>query len=371
MRIDLYILREWGKVFLLTLCVIIGLILLNDIQDNLQDLVGYGASQGAILQYYLVKFPSLLPVALPISFLLSLLFSLGSLHRNHEITAMRAAGLTLLRIARSLWLVAVILSCLLFYLNARWVPWSVETARALWNDAAFSKALETEAPEEVGLIHNLTFFNRKDGRLWFLNRFNEFNYRAYGLTLSELDSSGEETKRIVANEAYFDDLSGHWILLQGRETWFGPDGEGPVRSLAFERKVATDAREEPDLMKALEKRPGDLSLRELKFVVDYLRPADDPRLASYAVTFYDRFFNPLSCLIVLGLAIPFSVSGMRTNPFVGVSKAMGFFVLYYLVVNIGQIAGGNGFPPIWAALLPNLVALLLITHYFIRLQRPS
>ena len=123
-------------------------------------------------------------------------------------------------------------------------------------------------------------------------------------------------------------------------------------------------------MKALEKRPKDLSLSELKTVVDYLRPSGDLRIAKYAVTFYDRLFSPVSCLIILGLAIPFSVSGVRTNPFVGVSKAMGLLFLYYILLNIAQLVGSSGFSPFWAASIPNLAAFVLIGYYYMRLQHP-
>ena len=105
-------------------------------------------------------------------------------------------------------------------------------------------------------------------------------------------------------------------------------------------------------------------------MVDYLKPAEDPRLATYAVTFYDRLFSPVSCLIILGLAIPFSVTGVRTNPFVGVSKAMGLLFLYYILLNVAQFAGTSGFDPLIAASLPNIAAFLLIGWYYFKLQRP-
>ncbi len=372
MRLDRYILEEWLKVFVLTLFAIFGLLIVSDVQDNLPDLLGFGATRAQMLAYYLVRLPSFMPVVLPVSFMVSLLFCLSQFHRKHEITAMRAAGLSLTRITRSLWAAGVLLTAALFHLNASLVPWSVERARQMWNELAFAKALREDVPlEQVGLLYNLTFFNRKDGRLWFINRFNEYTYRAHGITVSELDPDGLELRRIAANEGFYDDLQGTWTFLDGRETLFDQRTGEPVRSLAFDRLPMPGFGEHPDLMKYLEKRPRDLSLRELKAVVDYLRPAGDPRLAAYAVTFYDRLFNPVSCLIILGLAIPFSVRGVRTNPFVGVSKAMGLFFVYYLLVHAGQLAGAGGFSPFWSASLPNLAAFAVIGYHYLRLRRPG
>ena len=372
MLLDRYIFLEWFKVFCMTIFVLFGLMIIGDLQDNLPDLLGFGASTGEIIWYYLIKLPALMPVALPMTFMISLLFTLGQFHKNHEITAMRAAGCSLFRITRSLWVAAALLTVLLFQLNANLVPWSVEKSRDTWNELAFSKALsEDTAEEEVGLVYNLTFFNRKDGRLWFLNRFNEYNYRAYGVTISELrPENGAEMTRLVANEGFYDDLNGGWTLIRGRETTFSSETGDPIRSMPFDQVHYPDFHEDPDLMKTLEKRPKDLSLSELKSVVDYLRPAEDPRLARYAVTFYDRLFSPLGCLIVIGLAIPFSVTGVRTNPFVGVSKAMGLLFLYYFLLNVAQYAGTSGVSPFLAALIPQIAALGLIGYYFLRLQRP-
>ncbi|MGC9452025.1 MAG: LptF/LptG family permease [Oceanipulchritudo sp.] len=372
MLIDRYVFSEWLKVFLLSLFVLFGLLIIGDIQDDLPDLLGFGAGQSEITRYYLIKAPSFVPVVLPVAFMVSLLFSLGQFHRNHELTAMRVAGCSLFRITRSLWAMAVVLTISLFQLNANLVPWSVEQSRETWNDLAYSKAIAEDVPEEqVGLLYNMTFFNRKDGRLWFINRFNEYNYRAYGLTVSEIRAGdGVELRRYVANEGYYDDLGGGWTFLEGRQTEFSETTGEPVRSLAFEELRLRSFTEDPDLMKALEKEAKDLSLSELKSVVDYLRPAEDPRLATYAVTFYDRLLSPVSCLVIIGLAIPFSVSGVRTNPFVSVSKAMGLFLLYYLLVNVAQLVGAGGFSPLWAALIPNIAAFGLIGYYFLKLQHP-
>ena len=372
MLIDRYVFREWFKAFLTSIFVLFGLVLISDIQDNLQDLLAFGAAPLEIGRYYLIKLPSFMPVALPMALMVSLLFSLGQLHRNHEITSLRAAGCSLFRITRSLWLAALVLTGVLFQLNANLVPWSVEQARQIWNDLAYSSAIKEEIPEEeVGLLYNMTFFNRKDGRLWFINRFNEYNYRAYGITVSEIrPGDGTELSRLVANEGFYDDLGEGWTFLKGRTTTFDPETGDPVRSLAFENEHYRHYKEDPDLMKALEKRPKDLSLSELKTVVDYLRPAEDPRLATYAVTFYDRLFSPVSCLVIIGLAIPFSTTGVRTNPFVSVSKAMALFLLYYLLLNVAQLAGSGGFDPFWAATIPNIAAFLLIGYHFFRLRHP-
>ena len=68
---------------------------------------------------------------LPLTLLVSLLYTLGQMHRHHEFTALRAAGISLWRITAPVWFVGLLCCGLLGWLNASVVPWSVEESRAL------------------------------------------------------------------------------------------------------------------------------------------------------------------------------------------------------------------------------------------------
>ena len=100
-------LKEWAVAFALTLGVVMGILVLQNMYDSLPDLLDTGAGFQAIVFFYLLSLPAYIPAILPIAFLVSLLFSLGALHRNNEIIAMRAAGASLLRLSRGLWGVGV------------------------------------------------------------------------------------------------------------------------------------------------------------------------------------------------------------------------------------------------------------------------
>ena len=124
----------------------------------------------------------------------------------------------------------LVLSGLLFYLTASLVPQSVERARTFFENLEYS-ALDGEAEsKEQGLVYNLGFDNRKDGRLWFMNRFSERAWLGLGVNVHTRDADGQELKRISASEAYFDDTQGHWVF------WAGVRG-------FHERRTRTCARE--------------------------------------------------------------------------------------------------------------------------------
>ena len=59
----------------------------------------------------------------------------------------------------------------------------------------------------------------------------------------------------------------------------------------------------------------------------------------------------------------------RSNPAVGVCKALGLFVLYFLVLKVAAALGARGvIEPLWAAALPNGVVLALGLFYFSRVR---
>ncbi len=359
--IDRHVLSQCLQALGLALAAIVGLLLLQNIYDNLKDLVEFGASEGDIALYYLVLIPSFLPTVMPLAFLISILFGLGQLHRNNEIAAMRACGLGLWRITRSIWWMGAALTLLLFYLNAQLVPWSVEKAQHIWEGYAFAKQLKESDEEAVGIVRGLAYYNHAEDRLWFLNRFSQYNYRGYGITVSKLDEQGREVWRVTANEGFYDDIGGrHWVLIDGRQLTFDPELNETVRNRPFEREAFPELVEDPVLMKLREQRPNDLSFNELQRVLDTSDPVRDPDRLGYLVRYYSMAANPVICLVVVGLGVPFATSGVRVNPMVGMTKAMVLFFAFFAMANVVSILGSQGrLPALWAAWLPTILAAAL------------
>ncbi|CAA6676792.1 MULTISPECIES: LptF/LptG family permease [unclassified Lentimonas] len=355
--IDRYILKEWAVGFALTLGVIVGILILQNMYDSLPDLLEIGASVGEVAFYYVLALPAYLPAILPIAFLVSLLFSLGTLHRNNEITAMRASGAGLFRITRSLWGAGLVLSGLLFYLTASLVPQSVERARTFFENLEYAAlADDNTQAKELGLVYNLGFDNRKDGRLWFMDRFSERAWLGLGVNVHTRGADGQELNRISASEAYYDDTQRHWVFLNGRELMLDPETGDPLRTLQFKEKTFEAFDEDPTLMLALHKKPKSLSLFELRRIIETVPPEENPAVDAYLVRYYSLLAAPFSCLVVVGLAVPFAVSGVRTNPMIGISKCMGYFLVFYILMSVATILGDRQLiPALMAAWLPNVV----------------
>ncbi len=367
--LERHILGEWLKILGLVLATAIGMLLLAKMYDDFRDLVSDGAGAADVIAYYAVLTPSFLTVVLPLAILVSLLYTLGLLHRNNEFTAMRAAGLGLFRLTRGIWIIGAVGCGLMWLLNSRVVPWSVEEGRRIKDSLEFRHEARTEGVERAGLVSSVAFDNRTDGRLWFINRYNRFAGRAYGVTVSVLDSARREMVRYEAREAEYDPAGRGWTFRDGCELHFDIETGEIVRPVTFAVRSFPQFHEDPQLMLLIDRNPIDLSFRELRRLMDYLTAEGNPKLTKYAMRYYSLTADTLSCLIVIAIAIPFAVSGVRVSPVVGVSKSIGLFFVYYLLVSLAAMIGGREIlEPAIAAWLPNLVMVGMAGWFFSRMR---
>lgn len=367
--LDRYLLAEWLKMLGLLLAATMGLLLMTALYDNLRDLIQVGAGAEDILLYYATLMPSHLTVVLPLSMLLSLLFVLGKLHRNNELTAIRAAGLNIFSTTRALWLAGIVLCGVSLLLNARVVPWSVETSRGLMESFEFRAEAKQADGRSLGLVSSVAFDNRPQNRMWFINRYSRYSGKAFGVTVSELDGRRREKTRLVAREATYDAARRAWTFHDGRELWFDPELGELMRSVTFAEKTVPHLNEDPALMLLIDREPQDLSFNELGRITDHFHAEQSPKVVRYEVRYYTVLFSTLGPLIVIAIAVPFAVSGVRVSPAVGVSKSIGLFFIYYLLSSVATLLGGKGYiEPIWAAAMPNLAMIGLAAWFFGRLR---
>jgi len=268
-------------------------------------------------------------------------------------------------------------------LNASVVPWSVETSRTLRDSLAFRRQAQSALQEDtIGAVRRVAFDNRtvgagQSGRLWFINRYSQFTQHAYGVTVSVFeqsegveDSGGRrESRRIVATEAWRDEAAGGWIFANGQELFFDVES-GEIRApRPFSELVEADFDEEPRVMLMVDRRPADLSFLELRRLVAYYEAEGNVKGAAYAVRYFGLVADTLGPLVVIALAIPFAVSGVRVNPAVGVSKSIGLFFLYYVLMNVASsLAVKQVLEPALAAWLPNAGMSSIAVWLFARLR---
>lgn len=367
---DRHLLREWLQILGFVLAATCGLLVVSVLYDDFQHLRDLGARGATFWRYLLIRMPSFLTIVLPLALLVSLLYALGKLHRANELTAMRAAGVGFLRLTAPIWIVGLLCCALAWWLNTTVVPWSVEESRTMKESLQFrQESAKAVPPDRIGAVNSVAFDNPLARRMWFFNRYSKATQRGYGVSVSQLDAARREVSRIVAAEAWFDRARHGWSFVAGRVLTFAPESGENTGSKPFAELFMANYREEPDLMLLIDRKPSSLSLWELRRLVDYLELERSPKLPAYAVHYYGLIADVVGPLLVIAMAIPFAVSGVRVNPAVGVSKSIGLFFLYYIFVSFGTTLATRGIvEPMIAAGIPHLAMAALALWLFARLR---
>jgi lipopolysaccharide export system permease protein len=366
---DRHLLREWLQILGLVMAAICGILVLNVLFDDFRELREYGARGLVFWEYLAVTLPSFLAIALPIGLLVSVLYALGQLHRANELIAMRAAGVGIFRLTAPIWVIGILCCGLSWWLNTSIVPWSVTQSRSMRETLQFRHQAKTLPNDRLGAVYSVGFDNAAEHRMWFFNRFSRYTHHGYGVSVSELDRQRREVQRVVAAEAALDGTVGGWVFLRGRVLSFNPETGEMMGSKPFARLVQTDYHENPSLMLLIDRKPVDLSLHELRDLITYLATEHSPKVVTYAVRYYSLIADTLGPLIVIAIAIPFAVAGVRVNPAVGVSKSIGLFVLYYVLANFAASLATKGILDAQsAAWLPNIGMAALAMWFFARMR---
>ena len=140
-KIDSYLLRNFLGLFFATFFVAIFILLMQFMWMHVNDLVGKGIELSVLAEFFIYAAASVVPLALPLAILLSSLITFGNLAEKMELTAMKAAGISLFRIMRSLIVTVALLSIGAFFFSNNVLP---KSQMKLW---ALIFSLRQKAPE--------------------------------------------------------------------------------------------------------------------------------------------------------------------------------------------------------------------------------
>jgi len=284
------------------------------------------------------------------------LLGLGGLAATGELTALRAAGMSRLRIAGSaVGLVAVLIVGVVI-LGETAAPWGEQQAQAM----------------QVRLRSGNLGIGSDSG-LWARDGNSIINAR--GTTLKQRDGIGTVQLSDVRVFTFADDgrldrfewaktaeHSGRtWVLRNVRTTTFDADR-------ARTRKVSKRQWESslnPQVLAQSVIRPDYLSMRDLLRNMSYLK-SNGESPGSYAVAFWGRALYPLNVLVLVLCTMPFAFGALRSGGlgkrmFIGMLLAIGWYFLQKAIVNFGTV---YGVPPLLANVLPAVILVLAAWGYF-------
>jgi lipopolysaccharide export system permease protein len=142
-KLDKFILQSFIGPFILTFLVVVFILLMQHMLKYFDDIIGKGLDWSTIgqLLFYFAIFMT--PIGMPLAVLLSTLITFGNLGEHFELTAIKASGVSMVRILRPIFLFVLLLTGIAFYTNNYLVPNAALEAYSLLYDIKQKKpALE-------------------------------------------------------------------------------------------------------------------------------------------------------------------------------------------------------------------------------------
>jgi lipopolysaccharide export system permease protein len=310
-----------------------------------------------VVEYYIVTLPEILSdQVIPVSLLLACLYALTNHSLHNELTAMRAAGVSLWRLSLPYLGVGMAGGMAIFALNELWVPRAADKSRDI-----------LERRKNPGQDRNWTgrldFHNEAERRHWNMARFNRATSEMTGPTVT-WESPDGSSHAIFAKSGIY--TNGQWRFYN-LERWDRAAGEAgfpqqttnSVLDISFSETPASIRTEiKVSALSPTEAAKGpQLSIHELLTYLRWHPHLDrEKRWPSLMTQLQGRIAAPFTCLAVVLIALPFGARSGRRNAFVGVAGSIFICFAYFILQRVSVGLGVAGYlPPVVAAWLPNLV----------------
>ncbi len=121
-RLHKFIITSFLGPFFMTFFICVFILLMQFLWKYIDDMVGKGLDWNVVAELLLYASFGLIPLAFPLAMLLASIMTFGNLGENYELVAMKASGISLFRIMRPLFILAVGLTLLAFYFSNNILP---------------------------------------------------------------------------------------------------------------------------------------------------------------------------------------------------------------------------------------------------------
>lgn len=329
---------------------------LMDLMDHMGSFVDNSATGSMVLRYYLFKSAWIVDTVLPIAVLMATLFTVGTMARYLELTALFTAGMSLLQVTRPLILLALGFT----FFSLGWREFVLPEANLRKN-----KVWEVEIhkhPDRINPTEHIALTG-PDDRKYYARKFDPNSGIITGLKIVTLRGD-KIAERIDAERAEWDGRN--WTLIGVTKRVFRGDQE---TASFVERMTATDLVVDPKSFYQDRIRPQDMNIRQLREHVRIVRESGgDPAAGLVDIQFNLAF--PAVNLIVALMGIVLASGPRKTTVASGFGLTLLISFAYYIFMNFGKSLGHTGtLPPGPAAWSGNVFFLGLFVALFLRVKR--
>lgn len=323
--------------------------------ESMDDFMRQGEHAALLVKFVLYRTPELLALTLPLAMLTAAIVSVGLLVRFNELTAMKAAGMSIYRIMGTVVILGLFVSGASFLVSDKLGPPAAERARAILAEVIGRTA---GAFDTVG---RGWYFDGRSRKIYRYEYFEPGTGRFGRFTAFELDGRSWSLASVVRADEAVLGKDGRFILRGGTRTNLGlPAGSGP----AVGEVVGLDARGAETGSFGPAAVPGQMKYSRLSAYTKRVRKLGF-KTGRLEVELAGRVSFPLACLIMAMIGLPAGLMIGRRGFAAGAGAAIVVAAVYWGIFAFLRSLGYAGtIPPAVAAWGANaifgLAALVLV-----------
>jgi lipopolysaccharide export system permease protein len=351
-----YILKELVLPFFVALTLISFLLLMNRLLTLVDLVLEHGVSFFVVLKLITYVLPATFAITVPMSLLIAVLIALGRLAGDLELVALRASGLSLLRLLLPLAVMGLILSFSMLAFNEYVLPGANLSYKVLFYDIVSKRsnvALQEKAyvKDFEGLI---IYVGDKDPNGEILRDLTILKPAQDKEPLQWIRASwGRVISEKTGFKVYLDLHDGTVHFLNG------PQGEDLTQVLFQQSRVDLDIGGALKQLQGQDRQPQEMSLRDIAAETAKMPDADQRRW-HWMTEFHKKIAIPFACLTFVLAGFPLGTLTRKGGRLLGFSFAIGLIFLYYLLLSLGQTYGDSGrLAPALAMWMPNIGMMIL------------
>lgn len=213
-KLDIFIAKQFGLLFIGTFFICQFVLMMQFLWRYIDELIGKGLSMEVLAEFFWHMGLMLVPQALPLAILLSSLITFGNMGESSELTAIKAAGISLMQAFRSLIFISVLICFTSLYFQNTIGP-NANKQLGLMLMSMKQKSPELEIPEGIfydGIPNSNLYVQKKD-----LN-----TGKLYGIMIYRMTGSYEDQAIILADSGMLQSTAEkkHLLLSLWSGEWF-------------------------------------------------------------------------------------------------------------------------------------------------------
>ncbi len=238
-KLDIFIAKQFGLLFIATFFICQFVLMMQFLWRYVDELIGKGLSLEVLAQFFWYMGIMLMPQAFPLAILLSSLIAFGNLGESSELTAIKAAGISLLQSMRSLIVIVIAISLMSFYFQEVIGPKAFVSFRQLLISMK-QKNPEVEIPEGI-------FYDGIPGSNLYVQKKDVEKGMLYNIMIYRMNGGYEDAAVILADSGRIQatEEKKHMLLTLYSGEWFEnmrQGGMGVAANVPYRRETFSTKR---------------------------------------------------------------------------------------------------------------------------------